>query len=48
MKVGGELVLATPKTCKGFGAVVISPDALEVLRLHREQQDAERARLGSA
>lgn len=46
VKVGGKLMLSTPKTRKGFRAVALSPDVLEVLRLHRQRQEAEQAALG--
>lgn len=48
VKVGGKLILSTPKTRKGFRTVALSPDVLEVLVLHRRRQDAERAVLGDA
>ena len=43
VKVGNQLVLSTPKTRKGFRTVALSPDVLEVLFLHRQRQEAERA-----
>ena len=46
VKVGSRLILSTPKTRKGFRTVALSPDVLEVLLLHRQRQDAERALLG--
>lgn len=42
VKVGGALVIDTPKTKKGRRVVAISPDVLEVLDLHHQRQDAER------
>ncbi len=46
VKVGNQLVLSTPKTRKGFRTVALSPDVLEVLFLHRQRQEAERAVFG--
>ncbi len=43
-----KLVFSTPETRKGFRMVSLSPDVLEVLLLHRQRQDAERAKLGDA
>ena len=48
VKVGSKLIFSTPKTRKGFRTVALSPDVLEVLLLHRQRQDAERAVLGDA
>jgi integrase len=48
VKAGGKLLLSTPKTEKGFWAVALSPDVLEVLLLHRQRQEAERSVLGEA
>ncbi len=48
VKVGSKLIFSTPKTCKGFRTVALSPDVLEVLLLQRQRQDAERAVLGDA
>ncbi len=46
VKVGGKLILSTPKTRKGYRTVALSPDVLEVLLLHRQRQEAEQAALG--
>ena len=46
VKVGTQLTLSTPKTRKGFRTVALSPDVLEVLLLHRQRQEAERAVFG--
>lgn len=46
--IRGRLTVSTPKTRKGFRRVVLSPDVIEVLAGHHEQQAAERARLGTA
>jgi integrase len=48
VKVGGKLILSTPKTRKGFRTVALSPDVFEVLLLHRQRQEAERELLGDA
>jgi integrase len=47
VKVRGKLVLSTPKNRNAFRSVAISPDVLEVLLLHRQQQEKERLSLGA-
>jgi integrase len=47
-RLKGELILSTPKTEKGKRRVSLNDATLEVLSLHRKQQEAERASLGTA
>lgn len=44
----GHIVITTPKTEKGARRVALSPDVSEVMRQHRERQEAERHLLGAA
>ncbi len=44
----GTVTLGTPKTKKGTRVIAVSPDVVQVLGLHRQQQDAERAQLERA
>jgi integrase len=46
VKVGGKLILSTPKNRNAFRSVALSPDVLEVLFHHRQRQEAERLVIG--
>lgn len=46
--IGNEITFSTPKTKKGQRRISVSPDVLEVLSLHRQQQDIEHERIGKA
>lgn len=47
VKVGGKLILSTPKNQNAFRSVALSSDVLEVLFHHRQRQEAERLNLGN-
>lgn len=44
----GRIMITTPKTERGARRVALSPDVLEVMRQHRERQEAEARALGVA
>ena len=44
----GKIMLTTPKTAKSHRRVMLSPDVIETLRVHRIQQESERQALDTS